>query len=920
MIERLPFEILTNISERLLASEKRTCSTYSKDVDTIKFKDSKHTNTKIQQLIEIFPNVKNFSYASTGAYHYLVDVDLSRWKLLSRMTITWGLRNRLNILDNLFVLLSDLPSLVHLGIEPGYHTHPNRPITWRDIEKIHLGLPRLKSLKIRSDMDRIGPTEIGEIKQATPTNTMETVDYASMGFNLLWMQYLAIKYPKLKTLRLTVDQNTPLSIDLEKIETTHFTNYFDTESPPNETACAALFTTTLKSLHILQNDRRTSGISLFLHDSDVKFSKLVHLNIYTSGQPSQINNILNICPALKVLEIKSELKYTEERRPSDILNHGLQRLKLTQTSLDIEWFESISNCCRNLKYLSLEDISNKSTPREMPYCLPISMPFTRLSTCKDNTLADNETCFTEYFKDVDAIRFEDSEDTNTTIQQLIELFPNVKNFSYSAAGDFQSLIDADLSSWKSLTHMTINWIYRHNVIIPENLFVSLSALPSLVHLEIKPGYRTHPNRPVTWRDIEKLHLHLPRLKSLKVSSDICVIEPNDIDELKNTEPANNIETVDYVSMGFSIPWMYYLALKYPKLKTLNLTVEEDVPVQGAMWHRYSRPEPIIEKMTVPSNLSGFFPYLKNIYTSNKRKGRPEFSVLYGQIFKSGAKLEKMETSHFTNSDDTKFPLNEMACAALFAETLKNLRIFRNYSLDFEIVLFIHDPGVEFSKLVRLHIYSTTQSFQVENILSACLALKVLGINSHLGCKIKKRPSNVLKHGLRQLRITGASLDTEWFEYISDCLRDLKYLSLEDISIKSTPREMPYCLPISMPFTRLSTLSLLRIQMSYDSKFIFGTGYSRKDNTFTDNETCFTEVYLNYLSTKKSRFVPTFDKNSYDSNSSCSEEEEYCGDKRVYKRDNIYYCTIFQCKSIKQVIISHSSFYSCSTPIFTVQRE
>ncbi|KAL0085928.1 hypothetical protein F4703DRAFT_1852302 [Phycomyces blakesleeanus] len=468
--------------------------------------------------------------------------------------------------------------------------------------------------------------------------------------------------------------------------------------------------------------------------------------------------------------------------------------------------------------------------------------------------------------------------------------------------------------------MTINWIYRHNVIIPENLFVSLSALPSLVHLEIKPGYRTHPNRPVTWRDIEKLHLHLPRLKSLKVSSDICVIEPNDIDELKNTEPANNIETVDYVSMGFSIPWMYYLALKYPKLKTLNLTVEEDVPVQGAMWHRYSRPEPIIEKMTVPSNLSGFFPYLKNIYTSNKRKGRPEFSVLYGQIFKSGAKLEKMETSHFTNSDDTKFPLNEMACAALFAETLKNLRIFRNYSLDFEIVLFIHDPGVEFSKLVRLHIYSTTQSFQVENILSACLALKVLGINSHLGCKIKKRPSNVLKHGLRQLRITGASLDTEWFEYISDCLRDLKYLSLEDISIKSTPREMPYCLPISMPFTRLSTLSLLRIQMSYDSKFIFGTGYSRKDNTFTDNETCFTEVYLNYLSTKKSRFVPTFDKNSYDSNSSCSEEEEYCGDKRVYKRDNIYYCTIFQCKSIKQVIISHSSFYSCSTPIFTVQRE
>ncbi|KAL0085929.1 hypothetical protein F4703DRAFT_1566131 [Phycomyces blakesleeanus] len=188
---------------------------YSKDVDTIKFKDSKHTNTKIQQLIEIFPNVKNFSYASTGAYHYLVDVDLSRWKLLSRMTITWGLRNRLNILDNLFVLLSDLPSLVHLGIEPGYHTHPNRPITWRDIEKIHLGLPRLKSLKIRSDMDRIGPTEIGEIKQATPTNTMETVDYASMGFNLLWMQYLAIKYPKLKTLRLTVDQNTPLSIDVD---------------------------------------------------------------------------------------------------------------------------------------------------------------------------------------------------------------------------------------------------------------------------------------------------------------------------------------------------------------------------------------------------------------------------------------------------------------------------------------------------------------------------------------------------------------------------------------------------------------------------------------------------------------------------------------------------------------------------------
>ncbi|KAI9010887.1 hypothetical protein CLU79DRAFT_772468 [Phycomyces nitens] len=524
---------------------------------------------------------------------------------------------------------------------------------------------------------------------------------------------------------------------------------------------------------------------------------------------------------------------------------------------------------------------------------------------------------------------------------LVKLFPQVKDVFYSEAHcNIRSLTIANLGEWKLLSHMYIQLEYQTKLNIPEALFKSLSVLPSLVHLTLNQKSPFNLRTAVTWRQIDQLHYHLPRLQYLKCWMNLCEIDPNDIDSLEEINPVNDIRTIDYGASHFNIMWTYYLALKYPKLETLNLTIDKEVKPSSGLPTNDTQ-------VKIPQSLPYFFPCLRNIYTTDNGESGLELAVIYSQISKSGARLEKIETSLFTNIDNPEFPANETECIQTFSSTLKTLRIFR-----YSNVSNISDPFwqnldvVEFSRLVYMRISSYSVSFEIGNVLDVCPSLISLEICYTYMITELRKITPAYKHGLQHLKVNWTSTYPECFEYISDRCRSLKHLLLNCVEIKNTNTEKIKCLHMSMQFTRLLTLSLCEVHLEKYPNLVFSTGHSCKDNYFTEHDQgYFTDIYLYYASTVEPYLCALSENSlfewniihkdrSYDSSLSLGHtdkpreersEKKDCPDtsretfedEECFKRNTEYCCVVFQCKSIKQIIIDKRSFYSDSSTIFNV---
>ncbi|KAL0085926.1 hypothetical protein F4703DRAFT_1852297 [Phycomyces blakesleeanus] len=225
---------------------------------------------------------------------------------------------------------------------------------------------------------------------------------------------------------------------------------------------------------------------------------------------------------------------------------------------------------------------------------------------------------------------------------------------------------------------------------------------------------------------------------------------------------------------------------------------------------------------------------------------------------------------------------------------------------------------------------------------------------HITTRIKHH-AFTSKHGLQHLKIDNASTCQEFFEYISSRCRDLKHLSLTCAEIRSTNSEKTKRLTLSMPFTQLLTLSLCHVHLSDYTSLNFSTGQSCRYNTLAENgESYFTEIYLYYTRGVETCFCTLSEKTiselnivqkikSVDAgyfleyfgkpkeeNKSCAILSSKCFEKvnnndssdlskegvkddEYFKTNIEHCCVVFQCRSIKQVIIDKSSFYSCMTP-------
>ncbi|KAI9010888.1 hypothetical protein CLU79DRAFT_449135 [Phycomyces nitens] len=525
--------------------------------------------------------------------------------------------------------------------------------------------------------------------------------------------------------------------------------------------------------------------------------------------------------------------------------------------------------------------------------------------------------------------------TNHIITFLITLFPNVTNLVYSESHrHIENIVMPSLSGWEKLTHMSIRFGHQVNLGNPEVLFSTLRALPSLIHLTIHHKADFASQTAVEWEHIDRLHFHLPRLSYLKFHINFRKTKLSDIVKVRQTIPLNDLKTVDYCTSNIDIYWLYYFALKYPKLETLKLTID-NVP------KKHIDPSSDQNKAEILSELPCFFPCLKNIHIIDKCNSGFDSSIIYSQLWNSGAKIENIEASLFTNCTGSTFLPNETSCAKLFVETLRNLSITK-YTHDLKSLrkrrIFSGDNT--FSSLVHLKIMKCFSYFMINDILDMCPVLRTLEMSTFDGGLKGEKCLSLSFHGLQNLMIYKAAVYPVFLKYISCRCRDLKYLSLScvEIKVENLYTETFY---ISMPFTKLVTLSLCHVNRDKYTTLYFSTGNSSKDNDpYSNSEERFCEICISCKLDEGLPFeIPKgkhYEKGQI-LQASTPNKDYICGYKKSQNRgaleiggsknkynfsESYHYISrqcfvVFACKSINNVVIGNQGFSSSRSPHFEV---
>ncbi|KAI9012593.1 hypothetical protein CLU79DRAFT_838948 [Phycomyces nitens] len=320
-------------------------------------------------------------------------LDWSLWQSLTHIDIKFGQESETVYLDNLFLKLSVLPCLVHLGL----YKSKQPPFSWNDYESLHYHLPQLEHLKHNFPFKPITRDEIESIRAVGPAQTMTTVEFND-DFDTHWLFYFASKYPNLQNFilyryigpsnRNHIDCNPQdYQSDLQLLSTLdQFFPYLkkaDTVLRNKNMYLPFIFFETLghfgtkieyvvlsyESL-IKNNDmsRCIHPISESLKFLEIDFRdgcgtipfvvcpRLVALYINGSRHTIiEVDAILDCFPALRSLSVKDANFYLSTN-PHTHTPHHLQRLKIKDSKITNDALHHLSLCCNQLKHVTFIDI------------------------------------------------------------------------------------------------------------------------------------------------------------------------------------------------------------------------------------------------------------------------------------------------------------------------------------------------------------------------------------------------------------------------------------------------------------------------------------------------------------------------------------------------------------------------------------
>ncbi|KAI9013867.1 hypothetical protein CLU79DRAFT_838593 [Phycomyces nitens] len=465
MVPELPFEILSLVASFLSQKDRITCLEICKDwlpafqhslwqmmfiddtfinsiYDTRPSSDNVYRingfrvqrlkmtiNSPVQKhlfglLQQLFPCIRHLEFlVDVQPDLYTVDLfDWNLWTSLTQLEITLDDSIRELGPKATFEQLSSLNSLVRFNMISYNSTEIDYCFKLEDFEALYYHLPNL--VCVESDYD-IGTLFLDDLKNTRiiPAVAVEKIicrqNYAQ--FNIHWVIYYGLKYPKLETLSLNINtgrQRIPLtSQDYLKSVLSTFPNIFCSLKTLETTGCAdfaedmaALYYALERSkapienlsicvLNVFRGSQLIQKIMNFINLFTATLKKLKFSLVIDCYPPQAIPDHNCHCPGLTYLEIKLfhcsvQIDYILDQYPSLQTSkiqgskisigqtpapslHGLQVLDINCGELGVDVMSYISSRCRNLKRLRLNVLSFNPLQIKDNFYL-FDMPYTQL--------------------------------------------------------------------------------------------------------------------------------------------------------------------------------------------------------------------------------------------------------------------------------------------------------------------------------------------------------------------------------------------------------------------------------------------------------------------------------------------------------------------------------------------------------------
>ncbi|KAI9020029.1 hypothetical protein CLU79DRAFT_756813 [Phycomyces nitens] len=364
---------------------------------------------------------------------------------------------------------------------------------------------------------------------------------------------------------------------------------------------------------------------------------------------------------------------------------------------------------------------------------------------------------------------------------------NIKNFNRAS----------DWSLWRSLTDLKM-YIPKLDDGKKTDVLDILSCLPRLVRLDLAEHSRFSAHK-YTWETIEAIHMRLPRLKHLQLSLPFDPIPTKDIKQIKSILPASTT-TLRLLGHNMDLGWLYYCAVKYPNLNTL----ESRLLQRQASWNRDI---PDNESIHLLSSHQHPFPHLKSVILTQEATPGLQLDIFLQFIQRFLGHIKSINYNLLTTGSPEDHPPSILDHPIHLSSSALQKLVLQVGPISLPQQKWPLGLGIN-SHLVDLDLNFFDTTVQIDCVLNDCLSLKRMKLRSGL---ITLSPDSLSSspppHGLESIELCRTTVDPDVFRYLSLRCRNLTEMILNDVSIPvSLSRETGnFCLDMS--YTHFKTLKL-----------------------------------------------------------------------------------------------------------------
>ncbi|KAI9014460.1 hypothetical protein CLU79DRAFT_766888, partial [Phycomyces nitens] len=378
------------------------CLKYGHLVRELMLSHTSATDLQLRFLQNLLPNVHKISFEEKAFKKgFWLDLETTdwAWKYLREFGIVWSVHESRNIIDTFCPILFNLPGLKKL------HLNQDRLDTQLffsldDLECLQSKLPNLEHISTQMELPELSQETSNRLQNMATFSCLSVLECNIKSSICEWLYYFAHKYPKIRVLKTLhfVDicdvyyRNTLISFlelqtsfrylqDIHVVfEPSTLHSYIDIwrqlkvsaknikhisfrvchstgarEDLENEMKeIFNTFSSTQESLVIdgYGNHRiKSQFISLLDHHPH-----LVKIYLSAFNTTIALDELLNKCPALKVLTVQHSRLRLGQTNSRYLIHHGLHTVMASYLLTDTKTLEYLSLQCRKLKHMRLKGV------------------------------------------------------------------------------------------------------------------------------------------------------------------------------------------------------------------------------------------------------------------------------------------------------------------------------------------------------------------------------------------------------------------------------------------------------------------------------------------------------------------------------------------------------------------------------------